>query len=148
MLVKDVMVRAVKALSPDITMPEVASLMCLHRFSVLPVADENDQLIGVIAEQDVLKFLFPDIRDVMDSMGSVDFEEMEKEYKRLQPLKVADLMHKNVITVTPEMPILKAVSIMARNNFRRIPVAKDGKLEGIISLGDIHRAIYLKSFTI
>jgi CBS domain-containing protein len=52
-----------------------------------------------------------------------------------------------VITISPDLPILKAVSIMARNNFRRIPVAEGDKLIGMLSLGDIHRAIFMKNFT-
>jgi CBS domain-containing protein len=62
------------------------------------------------------------------------------------PLKAIDLMTKNVISVRSETPLLKAVATMAKGNLRRIPVVDDGKLVGIVSLGDIHRAIFLKSF--
>jgi CBS domain-containing protein len=55
-------------------------------------------------------------------------------------------MTKNVISVSSETPLLKAVATMAKGNLRRIPVVDDGKLVGIVSLGDIHRAIFLKSF--
>ncbi|EDN65851.1 CBS domain protein [Beggiatoa sp. PS] len=72
---------------------------------------------------------------------------MEADYKKILPLKAADLMTRNVMTVSPDIPILKAVSVMAKNNFRRIPVAEGIKLVGMISLGDIHRAIFMKSFS-
>ncbi|OAD19793.1 Cystathionine beta-synthase, core domain protein [Candidatus Thiomargarita nelsonii] len=71
---------------------------------------------------------------------------MESDYKKVLPLKVADLMTLKPISVSPDIPILKAVSVMARHNFRRIPVADGEKLVGMISLGDIHRAIFMKSF--
>jgi len=147
MQVQDVMVRAVKALRPDTNLQEAASLMCLQRFTVLPVADEENKLLGVLAERDILSFLFPDIKELMESIGSVNFEELEKDYKKIFNMKVSDLMHKNVISVQPSFPILKAVSLMARNNFRRVPVTENGKLVGIISLGDIHRAIFMESFS-
>ncbi|MCK5718548.1 MAG: CBS domain-containing protein [Thiomargarita sp.] len=146
MIVKDIMTKAVKSITPDTRLQEVASIMCLNRFSSLPVV-ENEELVGVIAERDVLRFLFPSIKDIMGGISSLDFESLEKDYKKVLPLKTSDLMHTPVIAVDPEIPILKAVSQMARHNFRRIPVAEGNKLVGMISLGDIHRAIFMKSFS-
>ncbi len=147
MLVKEIMTRAVKTVTPETSLQEVASLMCLNRFSGLPVIEAEDTIIGFIAEKDVLGYLFPAVSDIMTGMSTLDFEAMESDYKKVLPLKTADLMISNVITVDPDMPILRAVSIMARNKFRRIPVAEGRKLVGIISLGDIHRALFMKSFS-
>jgi len=148
MLVKEVMTRAVKTITPETRLQEVASIMCLNRFSGLPVVEEGDKLVGILAERDVLRYLFPSIKDIMtDGMGSIDFESMEAEYSKVLPLKASDLMNSGVISVNPNMPILKAVSVMAKNNFRRIPVTEENnRLVGMISLGDIHRAIFMKSF--
>jgi CBS domain-containing protein len=147
MIVKEIMTRAVKSITPDTRLQEVASLMCLNRFSGLPVVEDDDKLIGVVAERDVLSYLFPTLKEIIDGSGVVDFEGMEADYKKILPLKVTDLMTRKIIAVRPDMPILKAASVMAKNNFRRIPVADGGKLLGIISLGDIHRAIFIKSFS-
>jgi CBS domain-containing protein len=146
MLVKDVMASAVKAVTPETSLREVATLMCFDRFTALPVIEGDNKLLGVIAERDVLAHLFPSIGDIMGGMSTLDFESLESDYKKILPLKVADLMSRNVLTVEPDIPILEAVSIMARRNFRRIPVAHGDKLLGIISLGDIHRAIFMNSF--
>jgi CBS domain-containing protein len=147
MLVKDVMNKALKTVTPETRLQEVASLMCLNRFSGLPVVEEDNKLVGLIAERDVLRYLFPSIKDIMEGMSGFDFEGMETDYKKILPLKAADLMTRNVITVSPDIPILKAVSVMAKNNFRRIPVTEGIQLAGMISLGDIHRAIFMKSFS-
>lgn len=147
MLVKDVMTHPVKTIKPDTGLEEVTSLMCLKRYSGLPVVDDNQKLVGFIAERDILRYLFPSIKDIMANMEAIDFESMENDYKKVLPLKAADLMIKGVITISPDLPILKAVSIMARNNFRRIPVAEEDKLVGMLSLGDIHRAIFMKNIT-
>jgi len=40
------------------------------------------------------------------------------------------------------MHILKAATVMVRHKFRRIPVADAGHLVGMLSLGDIHKAIF------
>lgn len=148
MLVKNVMVRAVKSVHPDTLVQEVASLMCLQRFSSLPVTENGDELVGVIAERDILRHPFPSLQDLIaGGIGSIDFEALEKDYKNTLPLRARELMHTPVIAVSPDIPILKAVSIMAKHNFRRIPVADGSKLVGIISLGDIHRAIFMESFS-
>ncbi|OQY55996.1 MAG: signal transduction protein [Candidatus Parabeggiatoa sp. nov. 2] len=147
MLVKEIMTRAVKTITPETRLQEVASLMCLHRFSGLPVVEGDDKLLGILAERDVLRYLFPSIEDVMGGMSSLDFDSMEGDYKKILEKKAADMMTPGAITVSPDMPILKAVSVMARHNFRRIPVAEGDKLVGMISLGDIHRAIFMKSFS-
>ena len=148
MLVQDVMTCSVKTVTPETRLQEIASLMCLNRFSGLPVVeDENNKLVGILAERDVLRYLFPSIKDIMEGMSSLDFEGMEGDYKKILPLKASDLMVPNVMTIRPDIPILKAVSVMARHNFRRIPVADGGILVGMVSLGDIHRAIFMKSFS-
>jgi CBS domain-containing protein len=51
-------------------------------------------------------------------------------------------MTRNPIAVNPEMHILRAATIMVRNRFRRIPVADSGVLVGMLSLGDVHKAIF------
>ncbi|OQW87982.1 MAG: signal transduction protein [Thiotrichaceae bacterium IS1] len=146
MLVKEIMSRAVKTITPETRLQEVASLMCLNRFSGLPVVGEDNELLGILAERDVLRYLFPDLRDVMEGTASMDFEAMEDEYKKILQVRTGDLMSKNIIAISPEIPILKAVSVMAKHNFRRIPVAEGNKLVGVLSLGDIHRAIFMKNF--
>ncbi|MDM8568206.1 CBS domain-containing protein [Thiotrichales bacterium HSG1] len=147
MLVKEIMTRAVRTIKPDTRLTEVASVMCLNRFSGLPVVEKDNIIVGILSEQDVLRYLFPELKDVMTGLGALDFENREEEYKKVLPLKAADLMTKEPVTVTPDMPILKSVSVMARRNFRRIPVADGNKLVGIVSLGDIHRAIFMQSFS-
>ena len=147
MLVKEVMTHPAKTITPETSLKDVASLMCLNRFSSLPVIEGDSKLVGILAERDVLRYLFPSLQDVMKGISYFDFENMESDYKKILSLKVADLMSSNIITVRPDIPLLRAVSIMARNNIRRIPVAEGEQLLGVISLGDIHRAIFIKSFS-
>lgn len=148
MKVSDIMNRWIKKVTPETRMYEVVPYMCLHRLPGLPVVDDDENLVGFIAEKDVLHFLFPSLEDVIDGggMASIDYEAMENDYRNVLPLKVADLMTQGVITVSPEMPVLKAVSVMVRNRFRRIPVVDGGKLVGILSLGDVHKALFTDNF--
>ena len=75
-------------------------------------------------------------------MRSVDYTAMEAQYKEVMYLKTADIMATRVISVPPDMPALQAAATMVRYNFRRIPVATDDTLEGMLSLGDVHKYLF------
>jgi predicted transcriptional regulator len=49
--------------------------------------------------------------------------------------------------VDPEMHLLRAATVMVKHNFRRIPIAENGKLVGMLSLGDVHKAIFHANLT-
>lgn len=141
MLVKDVMSKSLRTVSPDTSLMEVSSLMCLYRYSGLPVV-ENDKLVGFIAEKDVLDRLFPSLEEIMEGTASTKLDDMQGQYKELLRLKASDLMTKGVVTVAPDLHALRAAAIMVRNRFRRIPVADGDRLVGMLSLGDIHKAVF------
>lgn len=75
-------------------------------------------------------------------MASVDLDKMMSQYKDVLSLKAEDLMARNVITVSPDMHVLRAATVMVRHKFRRIPVAEGDTLMGMLSLGDVHKAIF------
>ena len=50
---------------------------------------------------------------------------------------VSEFMTKDLVTVSPEMDVHEAVRIMGSQGYRRIPVSKDGKPIGILSIADI-----------
>ena len=146
MLVKEIMIQGVRSVTAETSVQEVASLMCLYRYSGLPVV-EGEKLIGFIAEKDVLARLFPTIEETMEGLANIDLMDKTEEYNSIMKLKVADLMTQGAKTVSPDMPCLKAAIIMVGNRFRRIPVADGDKLVGMLSLGDVHKAIFHKSLT-
>lgn len=143
MKVRDVMSTSVRSVKPETRVKEVASLMCLYRFHGLPVVDDEDRLVGIIAEKDVLNSLFPKLEDLIaEGMHSVDLDQEMGRYKEILNLTAADLMTRNPVAVDPDMHLLRAATIMVRHKFRRIPIAEDGKLVGMLSLGDVHKAIF------
>jgi len=141
MLVKDVMSRSARSVTPDTSLVEVVSLMCLYRYSGLPVV-ENGRLVGIIAEKDVLSRLFPSLDELMGGMASIDLDETMGRYKEVVKLKVSDVMTTDPVSVPSDMHVLRAAAVMARHKFRRIPVADNGMLAGMLSLGDVHKAIF------
>ncbi len=53
---------------------------------------------------------------------------------------VRDWMSKDVLTVDPKTPIAEAYRLMKERKVRRLPVVKDGRLIGIVTLGDVREA--------
>ncbi len=145
MKVQEVMNLWVKTVTPETKVSDVAAIMCLHRIPGLPVVVEGDRLVGMIAEKDLLHHLFPQLDELMNGFAKTDFEAMESDYSKLSHVLVKDLMTTRVVTVPTDMPILRATSIMVQNRFRRIPVADKGRLKGVLSLGDVHKALFRKS---
>ena len=148
MKVREVMSTAVRSVRADTKVMEVASLMCLYRFHGLPVVDGDNRLIGIIAEKDVLHSLFPTLENLMsEGMHSVDYDRQMARYSEVLEHRVDELMARNPISVDPDMHLLRAATIMVKHNFRRIPIAEKGKLVGMLSLGDVHKAIFHANVT-
>lgn len=149
MKVRDVMSASVRSVKPDTKIVEVASLMCLFRFHGVPVVDDENRLVGIIAEKDMLHSLFPTVESLMtEGMHSVDMDRQMGRYGEILERSVDELMTKNPISVDPEMHVLRAATIMVKHKFRRIPVSeKDGPLIGMLSLGDVHKAIFHANMT-
>mgnify|MGYP003439087889 FL=1 len=148
MLVKDIMTTAVKTASPTDPVRDIATIMCFNKISGLPVVDGEGSLVGMISEKDILHAMFPKLQDFIANPSTPDFERLEREYRDVVSLRVADLMTAIVYTAEPDMPVLKAASIMFRNRSRRSPVSQGGRLLGIISIGDVHKAMFRKSLTL
>ena len=143
MLVSEIMTKNPKTVSTDTRLKEVASIMCLYRIPALPVVDEDGKLVGNISEMDLLKNLLPTMEDIMAGEAAMEIERMIPNYSSSMEKLVSELMIKNPVSVTPDMHILKATAKMTSHRFRRIPVIEaDGKLVGVMSLGDMHKAIF------
>ncbi|MDH5572924.1 MAG: CBS domain-containing protein [Gammaproteobacteria bacterium] len=141
MLVKEIMNKNVKVAQLNTPVRELAVTMCFNKISGVPVINENNDIIGVISEKDILNAMYPNVDEYMQS-GGYDFEQIEKEYTDVLSRQVKDIIKPGLFTVSPEDPILKAASIMCAKRIRRIPVADKGKLVGIVSIGDVHKAIF------
>lgn len=141
MIILDIMNTDLKTVSAEDTLRDVAMILVMSRISGLPVVDEKENIVGLISEKDILQKMFPAIEDVM-SEGHIGFERMEDKYKDVLSIKVKDVMTTEVFSIETTEPCLKAASLMWLRNVRRVPVTTNGKLVGIVSIGDVHRAIF------
>jgi len=143
MKVQNIMNTSVKTATVDTLIKDIASIMCFNKISGVPVVDAEDKLVGVLSEKDILRAMFPGVDQIMQEGAKTDFESIEADYKGVLDKKAGDLMTQTVASVTPDMPLLKAASMMCVKKIRRIPVTDaNNKLVGIISIGDVHKAIF------
>ena len=143
MLVADIMTQTPRTVSPDTRIQEVAAIMCLYRIPALPVVDDDGKLVGNISEMDLLKNLLPTMEDIMAGNAPMEIERMVPNYSSSMSKLVKDIMVKNPVSVSPDQHVLKATAKMTSHRFRRIPVTDgDGKLVGVMSLGDVHKAVF------
>jgi len=143
MLVSDIMTRSPRTVSPDTPLQTVASIMCLYRIPALPVIDDDGKLVGNISEMDLLKNLLPSMEETMEGGAILEMSRMMPNYSTSLAKPVSSMMTKNPISVSPDMHVLKATAKMTSHRFRRIPVAdKEGTLVGVMSLGDVHKAVF------
>ena len=106
-------------ISPDVTVYECAKKMNLLGIGALLVM-EDDKLIGIVSERDI-------IRKVISCNCEVG------------KFKVADIMTTELVTVTPSTSVAEAMQLVTKKRFRHLPVIENGKLIGIISIGDLTR---------
>jgi len=145
MLVLEVMSTGVLTVFPADSVRSVVIKMLSRHCGAIPVIDQQQNLIGLVALRDVLLPLFPNFGNyIHDNMHSRDFIEMEDGYPEALKKQVEDVMSRNPLTVSPLTPILEAASYMGVKNFRRIPVAEHGKLMGMLSIGDINRGLFFE----
>ena len=140
MIVGDVMSTGVVTAKATDTVRSVVAKMLSRHCGAIPVVDNEGKLLGLVAVRDVMIPLYPNYGDyIHDNVHSRDFQEMEEGYPEVMKKPVGDIMTKNPLTVAPHDPILQAASYMGLKHFRRIPVEENGKLVGMISMGDVNR---------
>ncbi len=117
MNVEDVMNRTVQTIEPDASVQAAADKMSKHHIGSLIVVKGN-RLVGIITERDILSKVVAQARDSTTT-------------------RVADVMTKKVIMVTPDTDIEDAAQIMLEKGIKKLPVVKGNQLIGIITATDV-----------
>ncbi|MDO8275050.1 MAG: CBS domain-containing protein [Serpentinimonas sp.] len=143
MKVKEVMSIGVVSASTTESARSVVAKMLTRRCGAIPVADEGGRLLGIVTLRDVMLPMYPNYAEyVHDPAKSRDFLEIEKNYSLVLGKTVAEIMYPKPMFVTPETPVMEAASYMGLKNLRRMPVVEDGRLVGMVSIGDINRGLF------
>lgn len=118
MKLKDIMSQNVIRIRPDESVAVAARLLAHHNIGVLPVCDANGNLCGMVTDRDLVTRCLASNRAAEET-------------------KVRDVMTGRVISASPNMDVAVAAYLMGREQVRRLPVLEDGKVCGMISIGDL-----------
>lgn len=112
--VAEVMNRNVLSVDPTASIGEAAEKMIEGGVGAVVVMEDGVRLTGIITERDLLRAV--------------------AQRARAAEARVRQWMTESVITIEPDTPIQDAAQMMFENNFRHLPVSKDGRMLGIVSL--------------
>lgn len=142
MNVEDVMSREVITVGPEASIHTAAQLMVDHGVSGLPVLDQDGRLVGVISEGDLIVRQKPRAWPKWWHLFFRDGERLAREYLKAMGITVAEVMTASVICVRPDAPLGSAAALLDEHRIGRLPVvAADGSLVGIVSRGDLIKAL-------
>ncbi|HLD85240.1 MAG TPA: CBS domain-containing protein [archaeon] len=148
MRVTDVMSGKPITVTRSHTLNHALDIMAKHNIRECPVI-QNGRLLGMISESDITR-----AADVYNRINKIDdlpfallmaikgdYGKMKKNVRQYMNKKVHTIMSKQLVTVSPEDDLYKAMRLINKHNVRSLPVVKNKKLAGIISRSDIIRAM-------
>ena len=107
----------VVTISPDATVRELIALLAEHNVGALVVSDDGEHVAGIVSERDVVRQLHSDA-DVLER-------------------PVSRIMTTDVRTCSGSDGVTDLMQTMTEHRIRHVPVVADGRLTGIISIGDV-----------
>jgi CBS domain-containing protein len=110
--------REVFTIAPDLTLAEAARTLSERRIGALVVSDAGSPVLGILSERDIVRALAV--------KGPSALEE-----------PVSGYMTGQVVTCTSHTAINDLMETMTRGKFRHVPIVENGRLIGLVSIGDI-----------
>jgi CBS domain-containing protein len=141
MKVYEVMTRDVITARPDTPIHEAAQLMTTYGVSGLPVVDDRGAVIGILSEGDLILRQRPREPAPWWRTFFADSERLAREYQKAAGTTAGEVMTRSVLCVSPDVSIEAAASILDARRIRRLPVVTHGRLVGIVSRGDLIKAL-------
>ena len=112
--------RDVVTAGADATLAEIAAILFEKRIGAV-VITEGEAIRGIVSE-----------RDIVRALATVGADALDK--------PVRETMTQKVVTCTGDDTVDELMEKMTSGRFRHVPVVEDGKLAGIISIGDVVKA--------
>jgi CBS domain-containing protein len=116
--IADIMTKQVHSVAEQTSLRQVAKLMRDKKIGDVLVTDKTGKLRGIVTDRDVV------VRAVADS-------------KDPDSTMVGDICTDQITTLREDATVDEAVNLMRQNAIRRIPVVRDDKPVGIVSIGDL-----------
>lgn len=143
MKARDVMTRAVITVGPETSIRDIAALLSERHISGLPVLSSDRSILGIISESDLLHRaeLGTERRYKWWFRNFGDANTLAREFARAHGLKARDVMSRHVISVRDDAELRDVADILHHHRIKRVPVMQGGRLVGLITRGDLVRAL-------
>ena len=105
----------------DITVADAGKLLSKHKIGAVVVVDAAMKICGILSERDIVRAVATKGAPVLD-----------------QP--VTEVMTSKVMVCSEDHSVNELMEMMTRGRFRHLPVEVDGKIGGMVSIGDVVRA--------
>lgn len=96
---------------------QAITLLVEYRIGAVIVVDSAENLVGILSERDIMRIAAAD--------------------EQLFGRRVGDIMTRDVIVGMPQDDVIAVAHTMLEKRFRHLPIVDEGKLIGIISIGDV-----------
>lgn len=96
----------------------LAHLLKIENIGAVVVSEDGLRVQGIVTE-----------RDIVHGLTTHD--------SRLLDAHVSEIMTREVLTVSPDDPVKQVMAQMTQRRVRHLPVVEDGRLAGLISIGDV-----------
>jgi CBS domain-containing protein len=110
--------RDVTTITPNKTLGEAAHLLAKQKIGALIVTDTDRRVTGILSERDIVKAVSKDGAAALQAT-------------------VASFMTREVVTCGTHDTMAELMGRMTAGRFRHMPIIENGKLAGIISIGDV-----------
>lgn len=114
--------RHVVAIGPDQPVLEAVRCMAERHVGALLVQDAEGRVVGIVSERDYAR------KVVLQGRSSAD-------------TPVADIMTAEVVHIGPDATVNAAMRVMTEKRIRHLPVMSGDRLHGIVSIGDLVKAV-------
>lgn len=112
---------SVISVKPETPVKDVVQTLAEKKIGAVLVIDEDDKLVGILSERDIVRTLASQSANTLNMLA----EEL--------------MTHMPTVT-SPESSVVQAMEIMTEGRFRHLPVVSNGKLVGLVSIGDVVKA--------
>ena len=116
--------KQVWTISGDDIIKEALAMMVDKNIGAIVVTDADNDVRGIISERDFVRFC------------------NKTNATELTAAKISDVMTCRVICVNPNQSIENCMALMTEKKMRHLPVLNEGKLCGLISIGDVVKALH------
>ena len=144
MKIRDCMKRNVVSIPETSTVREAAAVFVKEHVGLLPIIDEENNLVGVVGLRDLLSLELPDFINFVTDLDFVhDFGAVENTRPSAEMLDQSiKILMKPPITASEDSGLLRAYALMLQHNLHDMPVISENeKLVGMASRVDIGTAI-------